>query len=405
MDGASAASTLGLLFQILALDLLLSGDNALVIALACRHLPPEKARLAAWLGAAGAIFLRFVLTATTGALMSLPFLQMVSAFPLIIIALHLMVGDEEGGALGGAAKGDIFTAASLIIVSDAAMSIDNVVALAAVSGGNIALLLIGFLFSVPLIVFGSLGFGRLIAVFPWLVDAGGALLGWIAGGLVANDPAIADWVRGQAPALQVTLPLAGALFVLIHGRASRGSGAASWGATTSGEEASRAAETVASPGDAAKADWSGVALRQDLEPRQVLEPRQDLAPRQDLPPSQHAELSQTVPAPSPQPGAASARGAKDVVELRPEPQREACGPAQSRIDDVVAKTTAPDAVEAVKASGDDAVGVAALQDPPDRIESDEEAGPSSGDRIMLIGLAVMFVVFGLFLALFIAIPE
>ena len=96
MDGAVAASTFGVLLQILFLDLLLSGDNALVIALACRRLPPEQARKAAFLGAGAAILFRLILTLMAGALMRLPFLQILSALPLLVIALNLMLEDEEG---------------------------------------------------------------------------------------------------------------------------------------------------------------------------------------------------------------------------------------------------------------------------------------------------------------------
>ena len=107
MDGAAAASTFGVLLQILFLDLLLSGDNALVIALACRKLPPEQARSAAWLGAAGAILFRLILTLMAGALMSLPFLQLLSALPLLVIALNLMLDegpDEDAGDPVGASR-------------------------------------------------------------------------------------------------------------------------------------------------------------------------------------------------------------------------------------------------------------------------------------------------------------
>ena len=95
MDGAAAATSFWIIVQILFLDLLLSGDNALVIALACRRLPPEQARRAAWIGAAGAIGLRLVLTLMAGALMTLPFLQLLSALPLLVIALNLMIDEDH----------------------------------------------------------------------------------------------------------------------------------------------------------------------------------------------------------------------------------------------------------------------------------------------------------------------
>ncbi|MDI9849806.1 YjbE family putative metal transport protein [Rhodoblastus sp. 17X3] len=225
MDGAAAASTLGVLLQILLLDLLLSGDNALLIALACRRLPEKQARRAAWMGAAGAIVLRLVLTSMTGVLMALPFLQLLSALPLLVIALNLMNGEDEGGAAiddaddGG--QESMLAAASVIIVSDAAMSLDNVIALAAVSGGKFWLLAFGLAVSIPLIVFGSFGFSSLLRAYPRLADIGAAMLGWVAGGMIVADPLFAGWVRTQAPALELALPLACGLFVLLQGRFAR----------------------------------------------------------------------------------------------------------------------------------------------------------------------------------------
>lgn len=225
MDGAAAASTLGVLLQILLLDLLLSGDNALLIALACRRLPEKQARRAAWMGAAGAILLRLILTSMTGVLMALPFLQLLSALPLLVIALNLMNGEEDGGAEIDDAEDErqasMLAAASVIIVSDAAMSLDNVIALAAVSGGKFWLLAFGLAVSIPLIVFGSFGFSSLLRAYPRLADVGAAMLGWVAGGMIVGDPLFAGWVRTQAPALELALPLACGLFVLLQGRFAR----------------------------------------------------------------------------------------------------------------------------------------------------------------------------------------
>jgi YjbE family integral membrane protein len=221
MDGANAASTFGVLAQILLLDLLLSGDNALVIALACRRLPPHQARKAAWLGALGAILLRLILTLMTGALMQLPFLQWISALPLLVIAHNLVAEQHEEAHLAYRPQGGMLAAAGLIIVSDATMSLDNVVALAAVSGGSFWLLAFGLVLTIPLIVFGSFGLTHLMKAAPLLVDLGGALLGWVAGRMFAGDPLISGYVARQAPALDVALPLACAIFVLVQGRWTR----------------------------------------------------------------------------------------------------------------------------------------------------------------------------------------
>ena len=217
---AATASTLGVLAQIVLIDLLLSGDNAVVIALACQRLPHEQARTAAVLGASGAIFLRVALTLGVGALLHLPLLQVCSALPLLVIALNLMAQEDEAPRLAFGANAGMIATVGLIIVSDAIMSLDNVLALAAVSGGSFWLLAFGLLLSVPLIVFGSLGLAELMRTSPILIDFGGAVLGWVAGEMIAHDPLIAAHVA-RAPALELTLPLACAIFVWAQGRWAR----------------------------------------------------------------------------------------------------------------------------------------------------------------------------------------
>lgn len=224
MDGASAATALGVLLQIVFLDLLLSGDNAVLIALACRRLPPEQAKRAAWLGAGGAILFRLILTSMTALLIELPFLQLVSALPLLVIAMNLMAENGQNHNAhpsADIARSTIAAAAGVIILSDATMSIDNVLALAAVSDGNFWMLAFGLFLSIPIIVFGSFGFTRLMQAFPLLVDLGAALLGWVAGDMIVGDPLFRSWAAAQAPAIGYTLPLACAIFVLAQGRFAR----------------------------------------------------------------------------------------------------------------------------------------------------------------------------------------
>ena len=224
MDGANAATALGVLLQIVFLDLLLSGDNAVLIALACRRLPPEQARRAAWLGAGGAILFRLILTSMTAWLIELPFLQLLSALPLLVIAMNLMAEHGQHHLPHPsieAARGGVIAAAGVIILSDATMSVDNVVALAAVSEGNFWMLAFGLALSIPIIVFGSFGFTRLMRAFPLLVDLGAGLLGWVAGAMIVGDPLFRSWAVAQAPALGIALPLACAVFVLAQGRFAR----------------------------------------------------------------------------------------------------------------------------------------------------------------------------------------
>jgi YjbE family integral membrane protein len=219
-DVGAAASTFGIILQIVLIDLLLSGDNVLVIALACRRLPPRRARMAALFGSAGAIVLRVALTLVAAALMRLPVLKLLSALPLLVIALNLMARRREAPRLACDPSDSMIAAVGLIVVSDAIMSLDNVMALAAVSRGAFWLLAFGLALSIPLIVFGSLGLTRLMRKAPILADLGAAALGFVAGQMIADDPLIAGPVS-RAPALTTAIPLACAVFVWMQGRWAR----------------------------------------------------------------------------------------------------------------------------------------------------------------------------------------
>ncbi|PPQ30027.1 hypothetical protein CCR94_13775, partial [Rhodoblastus sphagnicola] len=221
MDSGQAASGLITLLQILFLDLVLSGDNAAVIAMACRTLPRQDASKAIVLGAAGAIVFRVLLTSIATLLIGIPYLKTVSAFLLIVIAVNLSAaepGDEDLRIGGNRPRGDIVAAALVIVMADAIMSLDNVVALAAITAGNFWLLVLGLALSIPLLVFGSAAMALLLDRFPALVVFGGLLLGWTAGDLAASDAAYSDWIARQAPALAFVLPMAGAVFVWFQAR-------------------------------------------------------------------------------------------------------------------------------------------------------------------------------------------
>ena len=177
--------------QIIIIDILLGGDNAVVIALACRKLPPaQRAKGIIW-GTAGAIVLRVVLIAFAMTLLSLPFLKFVGALLLVWIGVKLLAPDEDGhGDVQGSDK--LLAAIKTIIVADLVMSVDNVIAIAgaAQSSGDHQMLLIvlGLLISVPIIVWGSQLVIKLMERFPMIIVAGGMLLGWIAGGMFVTDP-------------------------------------------------------------------------------------------------------------------------------------------------------------------------------------------------------------------------
>ncbi|WP_158282507.1 YjbE family putative metal transport protein [Azospirillum sp. TSO5] len=216
----SEFGALSTLVKIVFVDLLLSGDNAVVIALACRGLPPLQARQALLFGTGAAILLRVVLTALVTVLLYVPFLKLVGAAALLAIAIELAGSpgdaDDETGDANPAQR--LFAAIVMIVVADASMSLDNVVALSAVTHGNLLLLLFGLCLSIPLLTSGSLAMTALVNRYPALVTAGGVLLGWIAGDLAVSDPLIAGWVDREAFALAYATPLAAAIFVWAKSR-------------------------------------------------------------------------------------------------------------------------------------------------------------------------------------------
>jgi YjbE family integral membrane protein len=217
------AASLFLLVQIFFVDLLLGADNAIVIAMACRRLPPEDARRAVFLGAGGAIALRLVMILFANALLGVPLVKLAGAWMLIVIALNVRVQDGAVGERAGRQAGasDFLSAAVVIMFADAAMSLDNVVALAAIAGGNLWLLAIGVLLSIPILVYGAYVLSGLLRLAPEVFVIGAAFLGWIAGGMAVTDPLVSGWIDANAPALGVFAPALGALFVLAAGGAAR----------------------------------------------------------------------------------------------------------------------------------------------------------------------------------------
>jgi YjbE family integral membrane protein len=215
-----AAAWLFLLLQIFFVDLLLGADNAIVIALACRRLPPEGTRRAVLLGAVGAIVLRLVMILFANAMLGVPLVKLVGAWMLVVIALNVKAqnGDDDGRTFRSAGSaGDFVSAAAVIMLADAAMSLDNVVALAAIAGGSFWLLAIGVLISIPIVAYGALILTALIRRAPEIITVGVAFLGWIAGAMAVSDPLVAGWVQANAPALAIFAPALVALFVLSTG--------------------------------------------------------------------------------------------------------------------------------------------------------------------------------------------
>lgn len=219
MDYTSNLDVFSATAEIVAVDLLLSGDNALVIAMACRSLGEKQARRAMRIGIAAAILVRLFFTFIITTLLTTPGLKIVGAVALILIAIELIAGEAAADAEGGdeqAGPERLTAAITMIVVADLTMGIDNIVALAAIARGNFLYLAFGLALSIPLLMVGSVLISRLLSAWPILVVLGGALLGWIAGGLIASDPSIADWLGGQAPALAMALPWMVAAFVVLQ---------------------------------------------------------------------------------------------------------------------------------------------------------------------------------------------
>jgi YjbE family integral membrane protein len=204
------------LAQIMMINILLSGDNAVVIALASRSLPPRQQKQAILFGSIGAIVLRVILTFFAVYLLTLPFLKLAGAAMLLWIGVDMLVPDGEEGDLD--AHSHLWAAIKTIIVADFVMSLDNVIGVAAAAKGNIVLLLLGLGISIPLIIYGSTLILKLMARFPMIITIGGGLLGWVAGEMAVTDPAVSAWVDAHAHALHTIAPAACAAGVVIVGK-------------------------------------------------------------------------------------------------------------------------------------------------------------------------------------------
>jgi len=206
--------------QIIMIDILLGGDNAVVIALACRQLPAHQRTKGILWGTAGAIVLRVILIAFALTLLQVPFLKLVGAALLLWIGVKLLVPEEEGHSnIQGSDK--LWAAVKTVIVADLVMSIDNVIAIAGAATGaasqhQLPLVIFGLLVSIPIIIGGSQMVLKLMDRFPAIITIGGMLLGWIAGTMAHSDPAVRDWLP-QTTVWNYGLGIAGALGVFLVG--------------------------------------------------------------------------------------------------------------------------------------------------------------------------------------------
>ncbi len=201
--------------KIIAIDLLLSGDNAVVIALACRNLPQAQRKKGVLFGMAGAVLLRIVLTFFAVSLLSVPYVKLAGAVLLVWIGIRLMLPDEEHGEGNVRADTRLIGAVRTIIVADFVMSLDNVLGVAAAAKGNVALLVMGLLVSIPLIAWSSQLVLKLIDRFPYVVYAGGALLGYVAGEMLVSELHAMPWLNVIPHWL---VPMGGAMLVLVIGK-------------------------------------------------------------------------------------------------------------------------------------------------------------------------------------------
>jgi YjbE family integral membrane protein len=224
LELSASLDVVGPVLQISLIDLLLSGDNAILIALACRGLPADVRRNAVILGTGAAVVFRVLMIFTATLLLRLPYFKLAGAVLLLLIAIELLAGDgtDRGKAAAGSNAGaGIWRAVVLVVVADAVMSLDNVVAIAAAAQDSVLLLIFGLLLSVPILVFSSLYVVHLLATHPLLVQGGAALLGWIAGRTAVEDPAIASFLETQSFGVVALAPVLGAAYVLLQGRLLR----------------------------------------------------------------------------------------------------------------------------------------------------------------------------------------
>lgn len=218
------------LMTIVWVNVILSGDNAVVIALAARALPKDQQGKAVFWGAGAAVVLRVVLTWFAATLLRLPYLRILGGLVLFWIGINLLIPQDDEADITG--HENLFHAIKTILVADLVMSVDNVLAVAAAANGDIVLLSIGLLLSIPLVIFGASMLMTLMQRFPLVITLGAAMIGWVAGAMLVTDPAIASGVDDVMRGLRDIEPLplsgemigklVGAAVVLIIGKAVAG---------------------------------------------------------------------------------------------------------------------------------------------------------------------------------------
>jgi len=215
------------LLKIIWINIVLSGDNAVVIAFAARSLPPRQQTLAVAWGSGAAVAMRIVLTLFAVALLQLPYLKLIGAALLLWIGVQLLLPEEGEENIDG--HENLMAAIRTILVADLVMSLDNVIAVAAAAGDSVTLLILGLAISIPLVIFGSTLLMKVMERFPIIITAGGALLGFVAGEMAVSDPALRDWMSANfhmqegkpmlaGVHLEIVAGMAGAVLVVLIGK-------------------------------------------------------------------------------------------------------------------------------------------------------------------------------------------
>ena len=204
------------LLKIVGVNMVLSGDNAVVIALASRSLPAKQQKQAIFWGSAAAIFLRIVLTVFAVALLALPWLKLIGSALLIWIGIKLLVPEDEGPEVG--ASDNLFVAIRTILIADLVMSLDNVIAVAAAAGGDWGLMVVGLAISIPIVIFGATLLVKLMERFPAIITIGAALIGFVAGEMAWEDKAIQAWTDPYPAAMRYAAATVGAIIVVLWGQ-------------------------------------------------------------------------------------------------------------------------------------------------------------------------------------------
>ena len=215
------------LLKIIWINIVLSGDNAVVIALAARSLAPRQQKLAVAWGSGAAVAMRIVLTLFAVALLQLPYLKLLGAVLLLWIGVQLLLPEEGEADIDG--HENMLAAIKTILIADLVMSLDNVIAVAAAAGDSVTLLVLGLGISIPLVIFGSTLLMKVMERFPIIITAGGALLGFVAGEMAVSDPALRDWMSANfqmldnkpllaGMRLEIVVGLVGAALVVLIGK-------------------------------------------------------------------------------------------------------------------------------------------------------------------------------------------